>query len=128
MISVELLPETQGQIFNLSVVLADISSGEIVPIEPVSKGLPVNRPGLNAWLPQRPLNWGSQHRITMKYYDSSCGWQTQESAFNVRKPEGQMIRISSLKQTLDVKKGEENLLAIDWKLTPLKAVSDIKIT
>ncbi|UYM15528.1 CAP domain-containing protein [Endozoicomonas euniceicola] len=128
MISVELLPETQEQIFNLSVELVDVSSGEIVPIKPVSKDLFVNQPGLNAWLPQRPLNWGGQYRIAMKYHDASRGLQTEESVFNVRKPEGQIIRISSLQQTLSVKKGEEKLLAIDWKLTPLEAVRNIKIT
>ena len=128
MISVELLPETQKQISGLLMMLIDISSNKILTMVPVSRGLPANRPGINAWLPQSPLKWGGQYRIVMQYNDSSDGWQVRESEFTVQKPEGKVVNISNLQQTVSVKKGEVNLLFIDWNLTPRKAINNIETT
>ncbi|MCW7551893.1 CAP domain-containing protein [Endozoicomonas gorgoniicola] len=126
MISVELLPETQKQIFGLLMMLVDIRSDEILTLVPVNRGLPANRPGINAWIPQSPLRVGGQYRMVMKYNHFSDGWQVRESEFTVQKPEGKVINISNLQQTVSVKKGEVNLLVIDWNLTPRKAINNIK--
>ena len=128
MISVELLPETQKQISGLLMMLVDIGSDKIVTMVPVSKGLPANQPGINAWIPQSPLKWGGQYRMVMQYNDFSDGWQLREFEFTVQKPEGKMVNISNLQQKVSVKKGEVNLLVIDWNLTPRRAVNKIEIT
>ncbi|MET4694909.1 hypothetical protein V5J34_002748 [Endozoicomonas sp. NE35] len=128
MISVELLPETQKQISGLLMMLVDTSSGEIVPMGAVSNGLPPSRSGIRAWLPESPLKWGGQYRMVMQYNDPGDGWQERKFEFSVRKPEGRVVNISNLQQTVSVKKGEENLFVIDWNLTPQKAINNIEIT
>lgn len=125
MISIELLPDTISHISSLSVQLTEAGTGKTVPVAKVGKNLPADRPGLNVWLPDFPLNWGGQYRIKMKYFHSGLGWQSDEIAFTVRKPEGNLIPVTDLQQTFSVRKGDVNLFAIDWRLTPSVPVDEI---